>query len=289
MTDALDTIKQEAEAARRLTPVFAWPTLVFAIAVLAGMVAVTWLGAARTIPLWLAGIMIGVLQFAIYTPLHDASHNAIIPRRKRWLWVNTAIGMASAAPIFMFHHHHKRSHIRHHMLASTEDDPDQYGFVSFWSALLVKIPLILLHYLNPVTLWRECRRFGMPRGEFVLTMTLYGVYVAVIAAVLAMGYWLEFLALWLLPWFFGNLFMLTTFGWAPHQVNKEQGRYRDTRIALFPCGDILFLWQNLHLVHHMLPTVPFCNYRRLFTAIRPHLEAHGARIEGLVPGSAPRG
>jgi beta-carotene hydroxylase len=282
-------MKQEAEVARWVAPVFAWPTLVFTLAVLAGLVAATWLGAERIIPLWLAGVMNGVLLYAIYTPLHDASHNAIIPRRKNWLWVNAAIGMASAAPIFMFHHHHKKSHIQHHVLTSTVEDPDQYGFVGFWSAFLVKVPLTMLHYLSPLSLWRECHRFRMPRSEIILTMSLYCVYVAVIAAVLAMGYWLEFLALWLVPWFLGHHFTLMTFGWAPHQVDQEQGRYRDTRIALFPGGDILLLWQNLHLVHHMLPMVPFYNYRKLFTEIRPHLEAHNARIEGLVPGSPPRG
>ena len=285
----LNTMKQEAEAARRHTPAFAWPTVVFAVVALAGLVLVTWLGAERILTLWLAGLLNGMLMFAIYTPLHDASHNAILPRRKGWMWVNAAVGMASAAPIFMFHHHHKKSHIQHHNLASTDEDPDQYGFVGFWSAFLVKIPMTLLHYLNPVTLWRECHRFKMPAGEIAITMSLYVVYVAVIALVLTMGYWLEFIVLWLVPWFLGNLIMLMTFGWAPHQVDRAQGRYHDTRIALFPGGDILFLWQNLHLVHHMLPMVPFYNYRKLFTDIRPMIEAHGGRIEGLVPGSKPRG
>ncbi|MGY8995943.1 MAG: fatty acid desaturase family protein [Alphaproteobacteria bacterium] len=284
-----NTMKQEAEAARRHTPAFAWPTVVFTIALLAGMVVVTWLGAERTIPLWLAGVFNGLFIAAIYSPLHDASHNAILPRRKGWMWVNAAVGMASAAPIFMFHHHHKKSHIQHHVLASTDEDPDQYGFFGFWSALLVKVPVTILQYLNPLTLWRECHYFKMPRSEIILTMSLYCVYVAVIAVVLAMGYWLEFVTLWLAPWFLGHHATLMTLGWAPHQVGREQGRYRDTRISLFPGGDILFLWQNLHLVHHMLPMVPFYNYRKLFTDIRPHLEAHGARIEGLVPGSPPRG
>jgi beta-carotene hydroxylase len=284
---AENTLKLEAEVARRHTPAFAWPTLVFAVFLFAAFVTVTWMGAAHILPLWLAALMNAVILYAIYTPLHDASHNAIVPRRKGWMWVNTAVGMLSAAPIFMFHHHHKKSHIQHHVLASTDEDPDQYGFVGFWRAFLVAIPITLLHYLNPVTLWCECHRFRMARGETALTMTLYGVYVLIIATVLAMGYWLEFVVLWLLPWFFGNLIMLTMFGWMPHQVDREQGRYRDTRIALFPGGDILFLWQNLHLVHHMLPMVPFYKYRALFNDIRSMLEAHGARIEGFRPGSAP--
>ena len=119
-------------------------------------------------------------------------------------------------------------------------------------------------------------------------MALFALYAAVALAVITMGYGLELLVLWFVPWFVGNLLMLTAFGWAPHHDHSETGRYRDTRISLFPGGDFLYLFQNLHLVHHMLPSVPFYRYRAVFDEIRPLLERNGARIEGFWPYSPVR-
>ncbi len=109
------------------------------------------------------------------------------------------------------------------MLTSIDGDPDQYSFVGFWCAFLVETPLTLLNYLNPVALWRDCHRFRMARGEIVVTVTLFAVYAAVIPGTRAMGYWLEFVVLWLLPWFFGNLVMLTMFCWMLHKVDGRWG------------------------------------------------------------------
>jgi fatty acid desaturase len=116
-------------------------------------------------------------------------------------------------------------------------------------------------------------------------MALFALYAVTAIAVIAAGFGYEFLMLWVVPWFVGNLLMLTAFGWAPHHDHSETGRYRDTRISLFPGADLLYLYQNLHLVHHMLPSIPFYRYRVAFSELRPLLERNGARIEGFWPTS----
>jgi len=282
------TLRIEAQAARRLSPAFAWPTLALAVAVLAGLVASTWLAATGAIPLWAGAIANTVFLYAAYTPLHDSIHGAIVPRRKGWGWVHTAVGMASAAPLWMFYHHHRKSHFQHHARANFDDDPDLYAKGGFALVFFVKIPWALLNYFNPVLLWSECRRFRLTRAETALTMALFALYAGIALAVVASGHGVELVVLWLVPWFVGNLVMLTAFGWAPHHDHGETGRYRDTRVSLFPGGDLLTLWQNLHLIHHMLPAVPFYRYRAVFDAIRPCLEQHGARIEGFWPGTPVR-
>ena len=282
--DALpSTVRWEAEVARKHSPSFAWPTLALAIGLLAGLVASTWAGFAGALPLWLAAIVNTIALYAIYTPLHDAIHSAIVPRAKGWRWVNVAVGMASAAPIWMFFHHHRKSHFVHHAKANTRDDPDLYAEGSFARVFFVKVPWALLHYFNPIQLWRECERFKVPTAERWLSLGLFALNTGIAAAAILTGHALEFVVLWLVPWFVGNLVMLTMFGWAPHHDHSETGRYRDTRIALFPGGDLLTLQQNLHLIHHMLPSVPFYRYRAVFDDLRPTLERHGARIEGFWP------
>ena len=73
-------------------------------------------------------------------------------------------------------------------------------------------------------------------------------------------------------------------GQVPHYPFDRTDRYGATRISLWPGGDVILLLQNLHLMHHLWPGVPFYNYRRLFVALRPLLVAEGSRIEGLGVG-----
>ena len=279
------TTKLEAEIGRRNTPDFAWPTLALTIGLWAGFAAVIGLALKGELPMALAAAINTVIIYAIYTPLHDAIHSSIIPRRKDLRWVHTAVGMACAAPLWMFYHHHRKSHFAHHAKANTAEDPDLYAKGSFARVFFAKIPWALLSYFNPIQLYRECLRFRLGDRERRITMTLFAIYAATAAAIIAAGFGYEFLMLWLIPWFVGNLLMLTAFGWAPHHDHSEVGRYRDTRISLFPGADLLCLYQNLHLVHHMLPSIPFYRYRVAFNELRPLLERNGARIEGFWPTS----
>ena len=234
----------------------------------------------------LAVLVNSVVIYAIYTPLHDASHSAIVPRNKRLRWVNTAVGMLAAAPLWMFFHSHRKAHFIHHARTNQPEDTDLWAKGPFLRVVCVQITWLLIRSFDPVEQYRQCRQLKLTRGQTMLTMGLFAGYAAVVAAVVAAGYGRELLLLWLLPWFVGLLVMQTLFGWAPHHDHSETGRYRNTRIALWPGADLLTLQQNLHLVHHMLPSVPFYRYRAVFEAIRPILQSHGARIEGFWP-SAP--
>ncbi len=118
--------------------------------------------------------------------------------------------------------------------------------------------------------------------------THFAVQTAVVIALIIAGYGFQFVVLWLIPWFVANHLMLTAFAWFPHHDHSATGRYRDTRISLFPLGDILYLQQNLHLIHHMVPPVPWYRYRATFKELRPLLEQNGARIEGFWPSSPGR-
>jgi fatty acid desaturase len=285
---AASTIRFEADVARRMTPDVAWPTIGLILGLWVAFVGSTVLAIDGRIPILAAAIVNTIVLYAMYTPLHDAIHTAIVVRSRRWRWVNTAVGMAAAALLWMFFHHHRKSHFIHHAKTNTAEDTDLYARGGFARVFFVQIPWALANYFNPVALYRECVRFGLPRRDRSVTMALFALQSALVVGLNVGGYALEFVVLWLIPWFVGNLVMLTAFGWAPHHDHSERGRYRDTRIALFPGADVLTLQQNLHLIHHMLPSVPFYRYRRTFEALRPTLEAHGARIEGFWPKAPAR-
>lgn len=277
------SIRQETEVAKRNMPEIAWPTIVLAAGLWGGFVLVTWQAVTGGMPVWLAAILNTVFMYAFYTPVHDAGHFAIVPRDKRLRWLNTAIGMACSAPLWMFFHPLRKEHYIHHAKANEAGDPDLWAKGSFLRVTLIQIPLLLLNYFNPVRLWQGCVRMRLPAWERWLSMGLFAAYTGIAASVIVAGYGWELVILWLIPWFVGVHIMQTLFGWAPHHDHSETGRYRDTRIAEYPLGDILTLQQNLHLVHHMLPSVPWYRYRAVYEEIKPILQANNARIEGFWP------
>jgi fatty acid desaturase len=282
------TTKYETEVARRNSPEIAWTTIALAVGCLALWAASSWLALAGAIPLALAMVLNGIVMYAIYTPVHDASHSAVVPRLKSLRWVNVLIGTVSAFPIFMFFYHHRKSHFIHHAKTNEPEDPDKFAMGGFLEVFFVKTPWALISQLNGVKLYQACKALNLSSFQRRSTMAQYALTVALLVGLPAAGYGWALLTLWLIPWFVGELLMEVAFGWFPHYDNSETGRYRDTRISLFPGGDILYLYQNLHLIHHMLPVVPFYRYRAVFDELRPTLEQHGARIEGFWPYSRPR-
>ena len=282
------TTKYETEVARRNSPEIAWTTIALAVGCLALWAASSWLALAGAIPLALAMVLNGIVMYAIYTPVHDASHSAVVPRLKSLRWVNVLIGTVSAFPIFMFFYHHRKSHFIHHAKTNEPEDPDKFAMGGFLEVFFLKTPWSLINQLNGVKLYQACKALNLSSFQRRSTMAQYGLTVALLVGLAVAGYGWALLTLWLIPWFVGELLMEVAFGWFPHYDNSETGRYRDTRISLFPGGDILYLYQNLHLIHHMLPVVPFYRYRAVFDELRPTLEQHGARIEGFWPYSRPR-
>jgi len=260
---------------------------VLALGCLALWAVSSWLALAGDIPLAVAMVINGIVMYAIYTPVHDASHSAIVPRQKSLRWVNAFIGTISAFPIFMFFYHHRKSHFIHHAKTNGPEDPDKFAMGGFLEVFFLKTPWSLINQLNGVKLYQACKSLNLPSFQRRSTMVQYALIVALLIGLPAVGYGWALLTLWLIPWFVGELLMEVAFGWFPHYDNSETGRYRDTRISLFPGGDILYLYQNLHLIHHMLPVVPFYRYRAVFDELRPTLEQHGARIEGFWPYSRP--
>jgi beta-carotene hydroxylase len=279
------TIKQEAEVARRHTPDIAWPTVALAFGCLGLLAVSSWLALTGTIPLALAMVLNTVAMYATYTPVHDGSHSAIAPRSKKLRWLNVVIGTMAGFPIFMCFYAHRKSHFIHHAKTNTPGDPDTFLMGAFWEVVLVKTPWSLVNQLNGIKLWQSCEMLNLTPQQRRTTMIQYGITVVLLVGLVADGYGVELLTLWLIPWFVGEHVMEVTFGWFPHYDNSETGRYRNTRISLFPGADFLYVYQ--HLVHHMLPAVPFYRYRAVFDELRPTLEEHGARIEGFWPYSKP--
>lgn len=278
-----NTIALEVEAGRRNTPDIAWPTLRLAIGVFIALAASTYAIANELLPIGAGTVINTIILYSTYTVLHEAVHGNIVRGHPKWRWVNKAFGMTIAAILWMFFEPHKNSHMAHHRKCNTDEDPDIYARGSFGVVSLWRIPLATLSNLNPIALFKTCKLYNVSDRYRRNSFITYGVYLAVVAALFYAGFWYEFVMLWLVPYVVGYSIMLIFFTWVPHHDHLETGRYRNTRASLWPGGTLLTQAQNLHLIHHMMPAVPYYRYETTFKEIRPYLEQNNARIDGFWP------
>ena len=281
--DAIHTIRLEAEAGRRNTPEFCWPTLALFIGLntVAGLA--TWAALSGRIPYLAAAVINTAYVYFIYTVVHEAVHANISSRHKNLAWIDLVVGTLACIPLWLFFFQHKKQHMMHHTRTNFDDDPDIYARGSFAGWVFWRLPKVLIAYFNPFQLYRECLNYGVPRNEIVITLVTFALQAAVFLGLIAAGYGYELLVLWFIPWWIGQTVMLTLFTWTPHYDHHATGRYSNTRVSLFPGANWLLLGQHLHLIHHMMPGIPYYRYQKTFDEIRPLLEKHHVRIEGLWP------
>jgi len=284
----------EKRIAHSLAPPVAWPTLLLAVVLPTILVAFIAMGFTRALPLWVCTPVLAFVSYAHYSLVHESIHGNVVAAPKSMAWINTVVGWIGSLGMGAGWPALQRTHLGHHAYTNTERDPDILVKGTFGQLLmkwLVMMPMALL----PIFAIRFINRDRYERLRTILSpaevaqvsaVTLFTL--ALLVAAIATGHVADWLMLWFLPTRLGILILNIFFQWLPHYPFDRSERYLNTRISLWPGGTFLLLQQNLHLMHHLWPRVPFYNYARLFRALRPVLQAEGSRIEGLVVGSRPR-
>ncbi len=280
------TIRQEMDVGRRYAPAVAWPTLFLLAAIYTGLTASIYLAMTDQVTLLAAAAINTVILYGTYTVVHEGVHDNIVPRSARFRWVNMTAAFLAAFPLWMLIYPHRKSHMMHHTRCNTEDDPDIYARGSFGVVALWRIPLSALGMFNPVSAYQSCIRFKVTEAQRWFSMATFAGYTALAAWIIYSGYGFELLVLWFGPFFIGYCVMLIFFTWVPHYPHTIIGRYRDTRCSLWPGGNLLTQGQNYHLIHHMMPWVPWYHYEQVFRDIRPMMEQNHALIDGFWPRAA---
>ena len=285
------TPAEEKRIAKQLSPGVAWPTLALAVALPAVQWSTVGLGIARLLPIWACVPVIAWASFAHYTLVHEAVHGNLTPGHSKLRWLNPVVGWIGAIGLTFPWPLMNRSHLLHHTHTNTDQDPDIVVKGSL-GQLLVKwlvndwvlslIPLIVFKYLAPA----DYRKVTAPlTGSEATQISAFQVAVlGVLALFCATGHALDWFWLIYAPPRLGSLWLTIFFQWLPHHPLDRTERYRNTRISLWPGAGALTMQQNLHLMHHLWPSVPFYNYGRLYRRLRPTLVAKGSRIEGLMVG-----
>ncbi len=285
---------EEKRIALSLSPPVAWPTLALAVVLPASLLTVIWLGLTRALPLWACTPILAVVSYAHYTLVHESIHGNVVSSPRRLAWINTLVGWIGALGMGAGWPALQRTHLLHHSHTNTERDPD-IVVKGTLAQLLVKwlvmvsmslLPIFAIRFINPQRYKRLGAILSPAEIAQVSAVTLFTV--ALLAAAVATGRLVDWLLLWFLPTRLGVLILNIFFQWLPHHPFDRTERYLNTRISLWPGGTVLLLQQNLHLMHHLWPSVHFYNYARLYRALRPVLIAEGSRIEGLTVGPGRR-
>ena len=251
----------------------AWPTVALFLLALTAQAASTALALSGEWPAALAVLVNFVCAYAQFTVVHDAVHRAVSRRR----WLNEAVGSAATLILFGPFSAFRRNHLRHHAHTNDpEKDPDFWVAGSTATGTFLRCLVMLqMHY---ILYFRDALR-----GDLAWPRT--AAVIPVIAGLFLLGGmkgWAgEMLLYWFLPAQLAVAALAFLFDYWPHRPHAERGRLRDTAAIAPRPLDPLFLAQNLHLVHHLIPTIPWYRYRPAFAALEPGLRLAGARIWDL--------
>ncbi len=247
-----------------------WPTVQLCLGALTVQTACA-LGAMQgRFPAAVSVLAASACAYIQFTVAHDACHGSA--SRKPWL--NEALGVTAALVLFAPFAALRRNHLHHHAHTNDPDeDPD------FWVAGTTVIGTTARLFTQHARhYWcyfsKLCRRDKALRQAFVLL----GFLAACLAAAVHLGHAKDFLLYWFLPSQLGSAALALTFDYWPHRPHRARGRMKDTAVIAPRWLDPFFLNQNIHLLHHLYPTIPWYRYRAAFDELEPAIRAGGGMV-----------
>lgn len=280
-TDALD--RSALASATTYMGVVAWPTILFALGAGGAWIATVLLALTGLIPLMLAVPLAAVLTYANYTVLHEAVHGSIAGTQRSLRWLNEALGYVAAWILMMPLTAHRHEHVAHHRHTNkVSEDPD-FHVAEMNQSLPAAVRAALRAYTTQFSYYFEKRWAHAPVKQNVILCAEIVAALGPRVAVIAAGYWVEGLALFVVAWLLGATILLYLFAYLVHHPDARQGRYVDTATIIPPRllrAPLTWLWlfQNYHSIHHLFPRVPFYSYARLYGDIENIMVARGAPV-----------
>jgi fatty acid desaturase len=217
-------------------------------------------------------LLIGSRQRALATLLHESAHGTLAKTRL----LNWMLGtFGSGYLIFQQMTAYKRSHsINHHRyLGHPEHDPDfkfylsegLYEPISPFSFLLQYIVQPLLLFRVPVYLLYLIRhRLFAKENDRQESLILLSYWLAIAGLAAWLGFWDKLILFWFIPY----LTVFQVLGWFI-EMSEHYPLLGNSTIDLYLSRNRFSSWyeafftsmhnENFHLVHHLLPNVPFWN------------------------------
>lgn len=274
----------------RLTnpPKIAWPTVAIGCFVVFGVTGTDIAALHGFLPLWAAALLNIVFMYPVFHVIHDATHRSASSnvRLNDWLAHITLLFVAPYVSLSTFRY----SHMIHHRFTNESKDPDHYTHGPWWNIVFRWMTFDLSYVVYNL-------RSGDPRGIKTLkeTLPLAALTIAAIATLVTLGYGKEVLLLWFIPARITTGLIGFVFLWMPHLGGDENGQLTHLKTAApstqnLTAGttmrmgydrllDVLMQWHNFHLIHHLWPTTPSYNHRKVWQLMEPELRARDLRIQ----------
>ena len=261
----------------------AWPTVVLGLLLSVSYVATVAASLVGMLSLWLAVPLLAAITYLSYTVLHESVHGSIAVNDPTLRWLNRALGyMAAWVTMFPFTAH-RYEHMAHHRYANDDARDPDFHVGRMCESPLALVRAALRAWVSQFAYCGKNRWNIAPTSEkWLLGLEICAALIPRLA-VIAAGYWIEGLALFVIAWLVGATVLLYLFAYVVHQPHEQVGRYVDTSTILLP-GPLnwpltwLWMYQNYHSIHHLFPRVPFYKYARLYTEIEAVMEEKQAPI-----------
>ncbi len=248
------------------------------------MVALTWVAwtTPSTLLRWSAYVALGYMWMGMVTFMHDATHDVLF-RNRTLGWI---FGIVTMIPIFASFVAFKEDHLEHHRYNRSPRDPDAFtmgkrgplDFLLFYSYALAGAVLSFVHFnlLYPIKRF-NAQQWGIHMFETALKAV---VYWWVIDTAQRHGVLSKTLAVWLWPIFFFSLFNSMRFIAEHYGTQWDAGPLAGTRTVLSNPVHAFF-WNNinLHIGHHVYPSVPWYNLGELHRLLETQIAATGALVD----------
>jgi fatty acid desaturase len=217
-----------------------------------------------------AVFIIATRMYALYSLTHEACHYNLLKNKK----VNDWIGNIFIAwPIFIDIQDMRKIHFSHHKNLQTEDDPEikhlEYEEFQFPMSRK-KLFLILFKDLTGFNFIRY--RLHIFKWITILKNMSYIqliYYFTILALFLLSGHFIVFLLLWIIPYMTVFQLLNRIRLYSEHFNLPEKLKYK-TRTLHLPKWSAFFIAPyglGYHAEHHLYPSVPFYNLRKLHKEI----------------------
>ena len=217
-------------------------------------------------------IITSYFMYVMYTPLHEASHQNISGKNKRFRFLNPLFGFLSAAFYIHSYTQHTWSHLEHHKHANDEElDPDYIMKGSNWPSIMARGFFILL-----IKDYFYVRKEKLKNNDIAKVKMRIGTVESLVPIVIIVLLtnvfnlpWYHFIISYVFPLLFAVMLLGIFFDYLVHMPHVSTEKFGDTNIIRtkkwFDAPMTwIWLYQNYHGMHHLFPKLPFYKYKKVF-------------------------
>eukprot|EP01083_Nonionella_stella_P131535 399699_1 len=232
-----------------------------------------YLSYATCFPIWIT------TTYALFTPLHEATHNGIATRKSGYFFLNGIIGRICAITFVAPFPLYRYVHLQHHKFTNLPNhDPDYWSISGPWYILPIK--WFLQRYKYCFCYMEDMHR--QPWKE-VIEVLVFVIAPDIIARLTAH----DLFSVWMLPGWIAATYTVLVFGYIPHRDHASENVFHGTNVtSLYGNIQVLtipLLYQNYHIIHHLYPWVPFYRYSKVWYTFQSYFIQKGTPIRPMLP------